>query len=82
MTRLSLIKEDVSVIVGSYGSPIKDQVYHHTIRGKTISKLPNCTKEVGGRKYQLAVMPDFTQQWVNVDNIRSFKLTRFAGGIK
>ncbi len=72
--RLSQIEEDVAVIVGSFASPIKDQVYTHMIRGVVVSKMPHWVRREKGHEYVLCVFPDHTQQWVRQDNIRSFKL--------
>lgn len=77
---LSKIDGDVMAIVGSYACPMKNQVYTYKVRGVVVQKLPHWTKEEKGHKFQLCVFPDFSQRWVNVENLRGFKLNKFAGG--
>lgn len=79
---VSQIDSDVTALVASYANPIKDLVYSSSIRGKPIVRMPHWTKSEKGNDYQLVIFPDHTQVWVNTANIRSFKLSRFAGGNK
>jgi hypothetical protein len=78
--QLSIIEDDVAVVVASWASPIKDQVYTYTLRGRPIQRMPNHVRSEKGKKFQLCIFADGSQQWVNTDNIRGFKLNRFAGG--
>ena len=78
---VSQIEGDVLALVASYSSPIKDQVYTYKVRGRLVSKLPHMIKEERGRKFQLVIFQDTgAEQWVNVENLRGFKLSKFAGG--
>lgn len=82
LKRVSKIEDDVLVLMASYACPIKDQVYQHFVRGVRVYKLSHWTKEAKGNSYQLCIFPDNSQQWVNKENLRSFKVERFAGGNK
>lgn len=68
--RISLIPEDVSAIVASYGPHPKQMYYRHYVRRVSVQWTPL----VDG-KLRLCIFPNGSEQWVNEQNIHSVKMS-------
>lgn len=76
--RISQIKDDIWIVVGSFGPPSKDEYHTHTVRGVEVAPLESGKfTDTRGVAYQWCVFPDNRIMLVNAGNIIRRKVGKY-----